>query len=72
MPSATCSGPIVISLEDAGQMSGSTFFVVSDDICLNSSPDDLTVQVTKSNTSYSTYQYASAFNCNYFNRSTFF
>ncbi|NEQ50871.1 MAG: hypothetical protein F6K11_12175 [Leptolyngbya sp. SIO3F4] len=67
MPLATCTGPVVISQEDIGRMTGGTFFVVSGDICLTSHADSLHSQVQKNQTSHLIPQNVSVLNCNYFN-----
>lgn len=67
MPFATCTGPVVISQEDIGQMTGSTFFVVSGDVCLTSSADILNAQVQKTQTPQLIPQHISVLDCNNFN-----
>ena len=48
MPSATCSGPVVISKQDIGQMAGGTFFVVTGTLCFSNNDNDLNAQVKTS------------------------
>lgn len=69
MPLATCSGPVLISQEDIGQMTGGTFFVVSGNVCLTRNTDDLNSQLYKLKTPYLTPQNVSILNCGYFNHS---
>lgn len=69
MPLATCSGPVVISQADIGQMAGGTFVVVSGNICLTSATDTLSAYANKDDNPELIYQTISAFNCNYFDNS---
>ncbi|MEM9807424.1 MAG: hypothetical protein AAF959_19345 [Cyanobacteria bacterium P01_D01_bin.56] len=69
MPSAICTGPVLIDPADIGQMTGGTFFVVSGNVCLTSVADSLHAQTAKSRNSDLTYQSASAINCDHINNS---
>ena len=73
MPLATCSGPVLISQEDIGQMTGGTFFVVSGNVCFTSNSETLSAQLRKnhplSQHLYITPQNVSVLNCGYFNNS---
>ncbi|MBT9311762.1 hypothetical protein [Leptothoe kymatousa] len=72
MPSATCSGPVVISPEDIGESAGGTFVVVSNShICLtDSSPNEPVAQLDKNNRPEVMDDYGMVtWNCSYFNYS---
>lgn len=70
MPNTTCSGPVIISLEDIGRMTGGTFFVVSGNVCFTDNPATvLNAQNNKSHSLHWMYQQASKVNCAYFNGS---
>ena len=69
MPLATCSGPILVSQEDIGQMTGGTFFVISGDVCLTSTADVLSAQIRKNQNLSPVYQPVTTLNCGYFNHS---
>ena len=69
MPLATCTGPVLISQEDIGQMTGGTFFVVSGNVCLTSTSEFLSSHLSKSQNPYLTPQEVSVLNCGYFNNS---
>ncbi len=69
MPLSTCTGPVLISQEDIGQMTGGTFFVVSGNVCLTSTAEILSSHLSKNQNPYLTPQTVSVLNCGYFNNS---
>ncbi|MGD1948365.1 MAG: hypothetical protein ACFB14_01820 [Leptolyngbyaceae cyanobacterium] len=70
MPSAICSGPVLISQEDIGEMTGGTFFVVSGNGCLTSTAESLSALGDKNQGSFQIYQNFGSMNCGYFNTPT--
>ena len=73
MPLATCSGPVLISQEDIGQMTSGTFFVISGNVCLTSARDRLNSQINNQfnkrqnlHNLQLTSQNVSILNCGYF------
>ncbi len=69
MPLATCTGPVLVSQADIGQMTSGTFFVISGNVCLTSNTDVLSSQLRKHQHPYLMPQNISVLNCDYLNNS---
>ena len=73
MPSATCSGPVLVSQADIGRMNSGTFFVVSGNLCFTSTQDSFSAELYKNYTLTQnlqvTPQNVSVLNCGYFDHS---
>ena len=67
MPPAICSGPVLLSQDDIGEMTGGTFFVVSGNVCLTSAAESLSALGDKNQGLFPIYQNFSSMNCGYFN-----
>lgn len=71
IPLATCSGPVLVSPEDIGQMTSGTFVIVSGNVCLTNATDALNAQAGKPQSTQPIYQNISSLNCSYYNNPIF-